>query len=184
MKRFIRTATSAVGCVLAYTFLAQPGLQAQRRPATLDATIGGYAVQSNRSYSTEDGFVFAATFVAAHQSSRILAVSAGIGFPVGQECLLLLPGGSCAPDFPALAHIAVAPGYEIGSNYLSARSTIGPAFYLSRTSGQSSGVGGQLTLDVAAGVKFFKAVAGGRYTVLRRKGETVRMPQVELGLRL
>jgi hypothetical protein len=99
---------------------------------------------------------------------------------------VLDPGGSgsCAPPFPAIAHIAVAEGFELGSDYLSARATLGPALYVPTTHGLSPGVGGQATLDLAAGVKLFKAVASGRYAVLRRKAETVRMPEVAIGLRL
>ena len=187
MRRRIGAAKYAACLMMAYAFLAQPDLQAQRRPATLDVTIGVTTAQTNRLYSAKSGAVLIATFVAAHQSSRILAVSAGLGnggFP-NNDCLLVPGGdGSCAPPFPATAHVAVAEGFEFGSRYLTARTTLGPAFYLSTTHGQSSGVGGQLTIDLAAGLRYLKAVASGRYTVIRRKGETDRMPGVDIGIRL
>ncbi len=183
MKR-TSTAKYAVCLIMTYAFLPHPDLQAQRRPATLDGTMGVWTAQTKESYSTRGGFLFGATFVAPHQTSRIFAVSGGLSFPVGENCVVATQGASCAPDFPALAHIAVAGGLESGTDYGTGRVTLGPAFYLSRTSGQSSGIGGQLTADVAGGVKYLKVLAGVRYTLLFRRSEIVGMPEGEIGVRL
>jgi hypothetical protein len=172
---------------VAYALAGQSGLQAQRRPATLDLAIGATTAQTSGLYSEKSGVVLIGTFVAAHRGARILAVSAGLGtggFP-DNKCVIQLGGdGTCAPSFPPTAHVAVAEGYEFGSSYLTARGTLGPTFYLATRKGESPGVGGQLAIDFAAGSKSVKLLASGRYTALLRKGETVRLPGLEIGLRL
>jgi len=100
----------------------------------------------------------------------------------GDVCLLL-PGGGCAPEFPAMGSVTALGGWESRSaGEASARVLAGPGFYWG---GGSRTVGLQTRLDlVTPSLGPVALVASGRTALLPRfHGDGIRVWAIGFGLR-
>lgn len=144
---------------LAVLLLALPATAPAQGLRSLEATVGPVFGRGG-SFDTRNGFGLDALVSAgirpAGGGTIVGAISAGVTAMPGADRCLLLPDGSCTPDFPFLTPFAALLGWEAPDGM--ARLSAGPALVVTDANDRKGSTGGMMgRVDVSSPAPFHLA---------------------------
>jgi hypothetical protein len=157
-------------------------------PLSFDVTVGVSAGSSSAPHSSSVGFS-ADALVGFRPGARarasggwVIGVSgSGQGLGVHEASCDVVPGGSCAPDFPAFWMLSMPIGWETRNG--SARFLVGPA--VARSSSALAGaVQARVELSQSIASRASLLASGRLTSIPSYRGESFQLGSVGVGFRL